>query len=53
MRAQLQTQINIRAKLRKIRAKVKWNSGKNFTGGKHYEKLLPSANELLTTLHHK
>ncbi|XP_050318375.1 uncharacterized protein LOC126751947 [Bactrocera neohumeralis] len=50
MRAQIQTQINIKAKLRKIRAKVKWNNGRSFNGRKHYEKLLPSAKDLLTTL---
>lgn len=53
MRAQMQIQINVTAKLRKIRAKVKWNNGGNFNGRKHYEKLLPSAKQLLTTLQHK
>uniref|UniRef100_A0A0K8UAK3 Uncharacterized protein n=2 Tax=Bactrocera latifrons TaxID=174628 RepID=A0A0K8UAK3_BACLA len=52
MRAQMQTQINIKAKLRKVRAKVKWNNGRRLNGRKYYEKLLPSANELLTTLQH-
>nr|XP_036222790.1 uncharacterized protein LOC106616726 isoform X1 [Bactrocera oleae] len=52
MRAQMQIQINVTAKLRKIRAKVKWNNGGNFNGRKHYEKLLPSAKQLLTTLQH-
>uniref|UniRef100_A0A034WUE0 Uncharacterized protein n=2 Tax=Bactrocera dorsalis TaxID=27457 RepID=A0A034WUE0_BACDO len=52
MRAQMQIQINIKAKLRKIRAKIKWNNGRSFNGRKHYEKCLPSANELFTTLQH-
>ncbi|XP_054082661.1 uncharacterized protein LOC105216948 isoform X1 [Zeugodacus cucurbitae] len=50
--AHLQTQINIKAKLSKSRAKVNWQNRKYPTVGKHYEKLLPSASELLTTLHH-
>ncbi|CAD6999554.1 unnamed protein product [Ceratitis capitata] len=50
MREQLQARTNIPMKIRKFRAKIQWNSRNCLASTKHYERILPSAHELLTRL---
>ncbi|XP_067623461.1 uncharacterized protein [Eurosta solidaginis] len=51
MYTQLQVQVDLRKKLRKMRAKIKWSQAQHITcSRKLYERILPTASELLSRL---